>query len=106
METLLEKVETIEQEAKNIIDTASENGKREVDAFIASEEGFLEGVKQRAHERGEQIVAEANAQAKDASSKIRQDGSLSTKAVDSVAANNTEAALGVVKDFFTQDFLA
>lgn len=105
MDTLLTKVEAVEEEAANLVARAEEAGQRDLAAVRSREAQALEEVRQAAHKKGEQIVQEKVSKAKDRINKIQDEEEAALSAVKSAAEKNREAAVEAAITMFKEEYL-
>ncbi|MBI3255420.1 MAG: hypothetical protein HYZ63_00430 [Candidatus Andersenbacteria bacterium] len=105
MQTLLEKVKTIESEAAAVIAQAEQQGRQAMADTLNREPKVLAEVKDRATKQGQAIVKEAIAQAQTESAKILQAESITINGIKKLAQKNTAATLQLAQELFTQDYI-
>lgn len=105
MQTLLEKVKKIEDEAQALIESTRTNGKQAIADIVSREGKVLADVKERALQQGRAIIKEAIAKAQSEGVAIRQTEATAAKGIEEVADKNKAETLKLASQLFEQDFL-
>lgn len=105
MDTLLTKVQSVEEEAENLLARAEEAGQKNVAEVRGRESQMMEEVRQAAQKRGEQIVKEKVAQASGHINKIQDEEEAALKATKGSAEKNRDGVVTAALEFFKKDYL-
>ena len=103
--TLLEKVQTIEQEADDIVGKARTTGERTVQDIRAREQEIVEDIQAEAKERGQKIVKERVTSMKDTIGKIKDESGQAAGMVKKAADKNRADVLKKAQQLFTEQYL-
>ena len=106
METLITKVETIEQQAQELVSKVRTEGEEKLRELTSAEESLLGEVKARAERKAESIIKDRTKKAQDAVNTAHQDDSTVTASVHSTAEKNREHAITLALSLFTKEYLA
>lgn len=105
MDTLLTKVQSVEEEAENLLARAEEAGQKNVADVRGRESQMMEEVRLAAQKRGEQIVKEKVAQASGQINKIQDEEEAALKATRGSAEKNRKEVVAAAIEFFQKDYL-
>lgn len=105
METLLTKVQDIETEASNLVETAKKAGSAAVATLRAREEEMVADMREKAHAKAQTIIQEKVQAAEKEINTIKQQGENAAKVVHSAAEKNRADAITLAKRFFTEEYL-
>jgi len=105
METLLQKVKKIEDDAQQTIQSARDTGAKEMSQLLAQEERVLEDVRQKASVRGDAIIKEKVDAAKGALNALHQEETKSVESIHETAQRNRTQAVEFVINQFRTDYL-
>ncbi|MEX0649871.1 MAG: hypothetical protein WD200_02635 [Candidatus Andersenbacteria bacterium] len=105
MKTLLEKVQTIEEEATATIQKAESGAKQDLNQVQSSEERVVEELRKKAENTARAIIDEQVRSARDEINKIKQEQAHSVEMVHSAAARNRADALQKAHHLFEEEYL-
>ncbi len=104
MQTLLDQVRTVEDEATLIIATAQKNGQQTLAAYTAQEPRALQDAQARATAKGNHIIAEAVQHPKQEANAINQDTARAIQDINRAAQKNEEATLTLAENLFNGEY--
>lgn len=105
METLLKKVQTIEEAAQALVAEAQQTQMNALRDLQSREEDMLAETRLKAQERGKKILAEKLSVAEKEINTIKQQGTQSAKMVYEAAQQNRAAALQLVTKLFNEEYI-
>ena len=105
MQTLLNKVTSIEEEAKDKIRRAEESGQKELNDLLAGEDEALVNVRTGAERRAAHIVQESIDKVSNEVNALRQQGESSIKTIHAVANEKREVTLKQAWELLKQENL-
>lgn len=106
METLIDKISVVEQEAAERISQAQKQGKQSLQDLLSSEEQLLKEVRERADGRAKQIIQERVRQAKGDLNLLKQEQEKSVAMAHEAATKNRQHAVASAIKLFEKDFLS
>lgn len=104
METLLNKVASIETEAETLIEQTKEKHAAALQELHAREEEVMTQTRKKAQERGKEILAEKMASAEKDINAIKQHGEQSVKVVHEVAEKNRPSTITLVASLLKEEY--
>lgn len=105
MQTLLEKVHTIEAEAATLIERAKEAGHKQLDEMIRREEQVITTLRTKAEQRGESIVQEHLQKVSTEINAIKQESEQAVAMVHTGAEQNRAQAVSRAHHLFEETYL-
>lgn len=104
MESLLDKVNRIEQEMKERLQQVEKSGKEQLADLTAAENDVVDEVRQRAEKQGQQIIQEQVRRAQTETNAMKQDREQSVAALRDTAEKNERRAADKVVELFASEF--
>ncbi len=105
MQSLLEKVKSVEKEAQDRINQIERAGQEKLSDIENAESDLMNSVRNKAEKRGEEIVREALEKAKREVNAIHQDREQTIKTVKENSLKNRDEAVKTILRFFYEDFI-
>lgn len=105
METLLKRVQKIEEEAAERLLEVEQSGRQELSALINNEQQLMADITREATRKGQRIKAEAISIAKREINEMKQERDKSVDLVHQVAQSNRPKAVKMIEDFLSAEYL-
>ena len=106
MQTLLEKVQHIEEEAAHLVEEAEQRGKQTLLQVKENEERVVDEVRENARLRGEAIVKEHIQKTGAEINALKQEGEQAVNMVHKAAEKNRGNTLAKAMAYFNEEFLS
>lgn len=106
MKTLLDKIQTIEQQAADLVEQAQEAGKKKLAQIQTSEERVVADLRTKSEKTAQAIIDSKVHAAKEEVNKIRQEQVQSVDAVHAAAESNRDNALEKAQQLFNDEYLS
>lgn len=104
METLLEKVTSLEQEAQQLLTNAEHQGQQAWGQLVASEKRVVQETRERANRRREEFIKENVDAAMKEINSLHQEETLAIEGVKQTAAKNRAPVMDYVLELFNSEY--
>lgn len=106
METLLHKVQAVESEAQQLIETAQQKGSADLQKIQSNEQSVLSETREKVATRADRIIQEQVQKADQEINTIKQQSEGAISTVHEAAQKNHSDALAFAKKLFDTEYLA